>query len=319
MKVYVTRRIPEIGLKLLEEAGFELKVSEKDGVLSKEELIEELKLFQPDALLCLLTDTIDAEVFDAAPIKICATYSVGFNHIDLKAAKERGIVVTHTPGVLTDAVAEFTSAAIFSLAKRIVEADKFARAGKYKGWEPTLLLGMELKGKVLGVLGAGRIGTRVAQIMHAIGLKVLYYDIAHNETLDKMGAQMEDKDTLLKRADIVTVHVPLLDSTRHFLSEKEFQMMKDRALLINTSRGPVIDEQALVQALTTGQIAGAFLDVFENEPEISPALKEMDNVILTPHIASATRETRDKMSEMAGQSIVDFANGKTPEHVVSLG
>ena len=301
---------------MLEGAGFEVKVSEKDGVLSKEELIEALREYQPEALLCLLTDTIDAEVFDAAPIKICATYSVGFNHIDLEAAKQRGIVVTHTPGVLTNAVVEFTIGAIFSLAKRIVEADKFTRAGKYRGWEPELLLGMELKGKVLGVLGAGRIGSSVAKALMSLGMKVLYYDIAPNEELDKLGAVFEDKETILKRADVVTVHVPLLDSTRHFLSDKEFEMMKDSALVVNTSRGPVIDEKALVRALQSGQIAGAFLDVFENEPNFEEELKDMDNVILTPHIASATQETRDKMSEMAAQSIIDFSQGKKPEHVV---
>ncbi len=318
MKVYVTRKIPQIGLELLHDAGFELKVSEKDGVLTKQELLDELKAFQPDALLCLLTDTIDAEVFDAAPIKICATYSVGFNHIDLKAAKEMGIVVTHTPGVLTNAVVEFTVAAILSLAKRIVEADKFTRQGRYKGWEPELFLGLEIKGKTLGVLGAGRIGSSVAKTFMNLGMKVLYYDIAPNEELDRLGAIFEEKDLILKRADIVTVHVPLLESTRHFLSDREFDLMKDSALLVNTSRGPVIDEKALVKALQESKIAGAFLDVFENEPEFEPELKELDNVILTPHIASAGKETRDKMSSMAAQSIIDFANGKMPEHPVKL-
>jgi len=183
MKVYITRRIPETGIKILQDAGFDLKISEKDGVLTREELLSEIKAFQPDALLCLLTDKIDAEVFDSAPIKICATYSVGFNHIDLQAAKEREIIVTHTPGVLTDAVAEFTSAMIFTLAKRIVEADKFTRAGKYKGWAPMLMLGMQLKGKTLGILGAGRIGTRVAEIFNSLGLKILYSDIKENDKL----------------------------------------------------------------------------------------------------------------------------------------
>ncbi len=318
MKVYVTRKIPQVGLELLRDAGFELKVSEKDGVLTKQELLDELKEFQPDALLCLLTDTIDAEVFDAAPIKICATYSVGFNHIDLQAAKERGIVVTHTPGVLTNAVVEFTVAAILSLAKRIVEADKFTRQGKYKGWEPELFLGLEIKRKTLGVLGAGRIGSSVAKTFMNLGMKVLYYDIAPNEELDKLGAVYEEKDLILKRADVLTVHVPLLDSTRHFLSDREFDLMKDTALLVNTSRGPVIDEKALVRALKESKIAGAFLDVFENEPEFEPELKDFDNVILTPHIASAGKETRDKMSSMAAQSIIDFANGKSPEHIVKL-
>lgn len=318
MKVLVTRKIPEVGLKKLEEAGFELLVSQKDGVLSKSELIAMLKSFQPEALLCLLTDTIDAEVFDAAPIKICATYSVGFNHIDLKAAKERGIIVTHTPGVLTNAVAEFTIAAIFSLAKRIVEADKFTRAGNYKGWEPQLLLGDELSYKTIGVVGAGRIGSEVAKRLNALGIKVVYYDIRENEELKNLGLEFLSLDELFARADYITLHVPLLESTRHLISKETLEKMKDGVKIINTSRGPVIDELALVEALESGKVAGAFLDVFENEPQFAEELRAMSNVILTPHIASATKETRNKMSEMAAQSIIDFANGKTPEHVVPL-
>ncbi len=318
MKVLVTRKIPEVGLKKLEEAGFELLVSQKDGVLSKSELIAMLKSFQPEALLCLLTDTIDAEVFDAAPIKICATYSVGFNHIDLKAAKERSIVVTHTPGVLTNAVAEFTIAAIFSLAKRIVEADKFTRAGNYKGWESQLLLGDELSYKTIGVVGAGRIGSEVAKRLNALGIKVVYYDIRENEELKNLGLEFLSLDELFARADYITLHVPLLESTRHLISKEALEKMKDGVKIINTSRGPVIDELALVEALESGKVEGAFLDVFENEPQFAEELRAMSNVILTPHIASATKETRNKMSEMAAQSIIDFANGKTPEHVVPL-
>lgn len=318
MKVLVTRKIPEIGIKKLEEAGFELLISQKDGVLSKDELIAMLKSFQPEALLCLLTDTIDAEVFDAAPIKICATYSVGFNHIDLKAAKERGIVVTHTPGVLTNAVAEFTIAAIFSLAKRIVEADKFTRAGNYKGWEPQLLLGDELSYKTIGVVGAGRIGSEVAKRLNALGIKVVYYDIKENEELKNLGLEFLSLDELFAKADYITLHVPLLESTRHLINKEAIEKMKDGVKIINTSRGPVIDELALVEALESGKVAGAFLDVFENEPQFAEELRAMPNVILTPHIASATKETRNKMSEMAAQSIIDFANGKTPEHLVPL-
>jgi glyoxylate reductase len=303
---------------MLKDAGFKVKVSDKDGVLTKAELLKELKKFKPDALACLLTDKIDAEVFDSAAIKICATYSVGFNHIDLNAAKERGIIVTHTPGVLTDAVAEFTVSLIFALTKHIVAADKFTRAGKYKGWEPQLFIGEQLKGKILGVLGAGRIGSRVAQIFHSLGLKILYSDLAPNMSLDNMGAIFEDKKTLLKRSDIVTVHVPLFDSTHHFISNKEFDLMKNSAFLINTSRGPVVDELALVDALVNGKIAGVALDVFENEPKFEKELAKMSNVILTPHIASATKEARDKMSEMLAQSIISFAKGEKPEHVVQI-
>ncbi len=318
-KVYVTRKIPDIGLKMLAKVGFEVKISEKESVLSREELLAEIKSFQPDALLCLLTDNIDEEILSVAPIKICATYSVGFNHINLEMAKKTSVTVTHTPDVLTSAVTEFTIAAIFSLTKRIVEADKFTRAGNYKGWEPELLLGMELHNKTLGVLGTGRIGSDVVKAMHGFGMKVICYDVKQNDELNKMGVEFADKDEVLKVADILTIHVPLLKSTRHFLSTNEFKIMKNSALVINTSRGPVIDEKALVTALKTKEIAGAFLDVFESEPEFERELAIMDNVILTPHIASATVETRNEMSVMAAQSIIDFFSGKKPEHTVDLG
>ena len=317
-KIYVTRRIPNIGLEMLKKEGFEVKVSEKDTVLSKDELLSEIRNFQPDALLCLLTDNIDEDVLSAAPIKICATYSVGFNHINLEAAKKMGVTVTNTPGVLTNAVMEFTIAAIFSLTKRIVEADKFTRAGNYKGWEPELLLGMELHNKTLGVLGAGRIGANVAKAMHGLGMEVFYYDMRQNSELDEMGIRFADKDEILRVSDILTVHVPLFDSTRHFLSVDEFKIMKNSALLVNTSRGPVIDERALLTALKTKEIAGAFLDVFENEPEFERDFAAMNNVILTPHIASATMETRNEMSVMAAQSIIDFFLGKKPKYIVDL-
>ncbi len=315
MKVYITRNIPNSGIEMLKEAGFDVRVSSKNGVLTHEELLDELKSFNPDALLCLLTDKIDKEVFDAAPnIKICATYSVGFNHIDIEEAKKRGLVVTHTPGVLTNTVAEYATTLILSLAKRVVEADSFTRAGNYKGWSPTLLLGVELKGKTLGILGAGRIGSAVAQNMYALGMKVVYSDIQENEKLKSMGAAYMTKEEVLKESDVVSVHVPLLESTKHYLGMNEFKMMKNTALLINTSRGPVINESDLSEALRQGEIAGAALDVFENEPEITEGLIDMNNVILTPHIASATKETREKMSSMAAQSIIDFFNGVEPEH-----
>ncbi len=318
MKVLITREIPKKGIELLKENGHELFVSKKDGVLSRAELLAILKEFQPEALLCLLTDTIDAEVFDAAPIKICATYSVGFNHIDIKEAQKRGIVVAHTPGVLTNAVSEFTIAAIFSLAKRIVEADKFTRAGNYKGWEPQLLLGDELSYKTIGIVGAGRIGTSVAKRLHHLGFKVIYYDIKENEELKSLGLEYKTLKEIFEESDYLTIHVPLLESTRHLINENTIKRMKDGVKIINTSRGPVIDEKALVKALKSGKVGGAFLDVFENEPNFEEDLRLMQNVILTPHIASATKETREKMSIMAAQSIIDFAKGETPKNIVKI-
>lgn len=318
-RIYITRPIPEIGPQLLRDAGYEVIVNETGGVLTKDQLITELKTHNPDAVLPLLTDTIDADVFDAAPhAKVWATYSVGTNHIDLDAAKERGVVVTHTPGVLTETVAEHTVALILALAKRVVEADAFTRMGHYKAWEPLLLLGTDLHGKTLGILGAGRIGSRVAEIMHkGFGMQVVYYDIKENEWIENetRATFYTTPEEVLEHADVVSVHVPLLDSTHHLLNAERLGAMKKNALLVNTSRGPVIDEAALLTALQNDTVRGAALDVFENEPTITPGLAELDDVILTPHIASASEETRNKMATMAAQSIIDVLNGATPQHI----
>lgn len=321
MKVYITCAIPESGIKLLRDAGHEVVVSAKDGVLTKVELVAALKEHNPDAVIPLLTDTIDAEVMDAAPnARVWATYSVGFNHIDLEAAKARNLIITNTPDVLTETVAEHTAALIMTLATRVVEADTFTRKGLYSGWAPMLLLGTDLQGKTLGVLGAGRIGSRVAEIMHkGLGMAVAYYDVRGNDWLDtECKAQFyATPDELLKVADVVTVHVPLLDSTHHLINAERLAQMKSSALLVNTSRGPVIDEVALVVALQNKTIKGAALDVFENEPTLAPGLTELSNVILTPHIASASEETRSKMATMAAQSVIDVLSGKEPEHRVT--
>lgn len=315
-KIYITRRIPEMGIKLLEDAGYSVVISDKDGVLTKEELIIALRENNPDAVLCLLTDKIDGEVFDAAPnAKVFASYSVGFGHIDLDAAKARGVMVTNTPGVLTDSVAEYAVSMICAITKRIVEADVFVREGRYEGWSPTLMLGSDLRGKILGVLGAGRVGSRTAEIMsRGFGMKVAYYDIKENKSLDEnLNAKFYDNvDDVLRVADIVTVHVPLLDSTRHLINKERLAMMKLSAYLINTSRGQVVDEGALVEVLKNKTIKGAALDVFEDEPRLSEGLSKLDNVILTPHIASATEETRGKMSIMAAENILAVLRGDEP-------
>jgi glyoxylate reductase len=320
-KIFITRQIPDSGIKMLLDHGFEVVVSPKDGVLDKAELISALKQGQYDAVLSLLTDHIDAEVFDAAgkQCKIFANYAVGYDNIDLAAARARDILITNTPDVLTETVAEHTFALMLAIAHRIAEADRFARAGKYKGWAPLLLLGSDIAGKTIGILGLGRIGARVAyHAVRGFDAKIIYYDVKRNEAFEKeYGAvYAEHIEELLSRSDFVSIHVPLLPTTRHLINDARLHSMKKTAYLINTSRGPIIEEAALARALKAGAIRGAALDVFENEPEIDIDLKTLDNVILTPHIASATEETRQKMSQVAASNIIEALSGRVPPSVV---
>ncbi|MDP3726004.1 MAG: D-glycerate dehydrogenase [bacterium] len=311
--VFITRKISDAGIKKLKDARHDITVSEKDGVLTKEELIAELKKGEYDAVLCLLTDKIDADIFDAAPkAKIFANYAVGFDNIDVVEAKKRGIIISNTPDVLTNTVAEHTFALMLAIAHRVAEGDRFVRAGKYIGWEPLLLLGTDVSGKILGLLGAGRIGTRVAyHAAKSFDMKVIYYDVKRNEHIEKeVGAEYRaNVDEILREADFVSIHVPLMDSTRHLINKERLVLMKKTAYLINTSRGPVVDEAALVEALKQGVIKGAALDVFENEPKTAPGLTELENVVLTPHLASATEETRSKMAEVAADNIIAVLSG----------
>lgn len=312
--VVVTRRIPKAGLELLAEK-FELKVNHFDRSLTQ----GELKKFVAGAaaILCLLTDKIDEAIFDAAgnQLKIAANYAVGFDNIDLKAARRRKITVTNTPGVLTEAVAEHTFALLMAVARRLAEGDRFARAGKYRGWAPELLVGRELLGKTLGIIGLGRIGSRVAEI-GALGykMKVLYYDRGKkNRELDqKLGSQAGSLRKILTSSDFLSLHVPLTKDTRHLIGRTELSSMKRTAILINTSRGPVVDERALAWALKTGVIWGAGIDVFEFEPQITPALPKLDNIVMTPHTASATEEARDAMAVMAAKNILAVLEGNPP-------
>lgn len=314
MKVFITRQIPEEGPKLLKKAGYEVVVAPQDAVISRDALLQGVR--GVNALLPLLTDKIDAEVMDTAgkQLKIIANYAVGFDNIDIAAAQERGIIVTNTPEVLSETVAEHTFALMLALAHRIPEGDRFTRAGKYIGWEPMLLLGRDLSHKTLGIVGLGRIGALVAK--HAVkgfDMRVLYYDVKPNQEFEKeYGAKFVALEELLKQADFVSIHVPLLPATRHLMNAERLKLMKKTAYLVNTSRGPVVDEAALVAALQNGTIAGAALDVFENEPKLAPGLSDLENVVLTPHAASATIETRGKMSELAAQNIIAALSGKEP-------
>lgn len=320
-KIFVTRPIPKIGVDMLKIKKYDVVINEKaeSRAATKDELIAGAK--DADAILSILTDRIDGEVMDAGlpTLKIVANYAVGFDNIDLEAAKQRKIMVSNTPGVLTNTVAEHTFSLMLSIAHRISEGDRFSRAGKYHAWGPNMLLGTDLSGKTLGIVGLGRIGSRVAyHAAKGFGMNVLYTDLRPNADFEKeFGAQYVEKiDDLLPLCDCVSIHVPLLDSTRHLINESRLRIMKRSAYLINTSRGPIIDEKALASALLKGVIRGAAIDVFEFEPEIVPELKLLDNVILTPHIASATEETRNKMAEIAAQNIIEVLEGRTPPNLI---
>ncbi len=320
-KVFVTRKIPEIGIKMLRDRGYVVNVYPKDKVPTQKEITKFLKREEYGAVLTLLTDKIDARVFDAAPsVKIFANYATGFDNFDLAEAKKRNIVMTNAPGDRTvEAVAEHTIALMLALAARIVEADEFVRRKKYKGWAPMNFIGTDVLGKTLGLVGAGRIGERVAYYAKGLGMKVLYYDVARNQRIEtECGATYcVTPEDVLRQADVVSLHVPLLDSTRHLINDERLRLMKPTSLLVNTSRGPVVDEKALENALKRGIISAAGLDVFEFEPVISSGLRKLQNVILTPHIASASVEARDQMAVMAAQNIIDFFDGKTPANVVN--
>ncbi len=319
--VFVTRTIHEAGINLLKKKGYKVKIYTKDKKIPRKDLLKGVR--GVDALLPLLTERIDDEVFDAAgpQLKVIGNYAVGFDNVDLPAAKKRKIIVTNTPSDrVSEAVAEHAFTLLLALAHRVVEGNAFAKAEKYKGWSPTLLNGTDVKGKTLGLVGAGRIGSSLAKrAVDGFGMKLLYSDLNKNKELEsKFGGKKAELHNLLKRSDFVSLHVPLLDSTRHLISKKEFAMMKPTAFLVNTARGPVVDEKALVKALKKKQIAGVGLDVFECEPAIDCdltdklALKQFPNAILTPHIASATIEAREDMSLIAAKNIIAVLSGKKP-------
>ncbi len=315
--VYVTRLIPEENIAELRK-HFDVEVNPDDRALSKEEL--KVKLKGKNALVSLLTDTIDGEVLDAAgsQLKIVANYAVGFNNFDLAAATERGVILTNTPGVLDEATATLTFTLLLAMARRIPEADKFVRDGKWQGWAPMFFIGLDVDKKTLGIAGLGRIGQNVARKAKGFDMKIIYTDVRRNEEFEKeVGATYVDKETLLKESDFLTLHVPLLPETHHYISETELKMMKPTAVLINASRGPVVDEAALVKALQTKEIWGAALDVFEAEPRIAPGLSDLDNVVIVPHIASATMDTRLKMGAIAVGNIIKVLNGQEPDTCVN--
>ena len=317
--IFVTRRLPEGAMQVLQD-NFDVQCNPHDRVLSREELL--VGVNQKDGILPLLTDRIDDEVLEAAgsQLKIVANYAVGYNNIDVPACTKRRIPATNTPGVLTDTTADLAMALLLAVARKVVPADSYARAGKYKGWAPLLFLGNDVHHKTLGIMGLGRIGFALAKRASGFDMKILYHDAmrANPDLEAKIGAKFVDKPTLLAESDFVSLHVPLSPETQHFMGGPEFEAMKNSAYLINTSRGEVVDEKALVKALQQGQIAGAGLDVFEFEPAIEKELTLMDNVIILPHIASGSIETRTKMGLVAAENLISFLiNGQRPPNCIN--
>ena len=315
-KVYVTRKIPEVGIKLLKKF---CDVNYRDEVPppSREELLDAVD--DVDAIYCTLNERIDKEVMDkAGKLKVVGTMSVGVDHIDVGYATSKGIYVVHTPGVLTETVADHTWALLLATARRVVEADKTIRDGKWEiPWAPTMMLGYDVYGKTLGVIGVGRIGSAVARRAKGFNMRVLYYDIVRRRDLEEeLGIEYVELDKLLRESDFVTLHVPLTPETKGLIKERELRLMKKTAILVNTSRGAVVDQRALTRALQEGWIAGAGLDVFEKEPiPVDDPLLKLENVVLTPHIGSASHDTRNKMAEYVADGIIKVLRGERPDNL----
>lgn len=317
MKAYITRLIPAEGLDMVRRY---CDVEVWEGELSPpyELLLEKVR--DIDGLLSLLTDRVDASLMDAAPkLRVISNYAVGYDNIDVAAATQRGIIVGHTPGVLTEAVADFTMALLLAAGRRVVEGERFVKAGRWKAWGPTLFLGRDIHGATLGLVGLGRIGGGVARRARGFAMRILYHDIARREDLEReLGLIYTDFETLLRESDFVSLHVPLTEDTHHLMSKEQFALMKPTAILINTSRGPVVDQRALYEALRSGKIAGAALDVTDPEP-IAPddPLLSLDNCLIVPHMASASIATRTKMATMAAENLIAGLRGEMPPHPVN--
>lgn len=319
MKIFVSRKIPGDFIERLKIDGNEVVVSEFNRPLTQEELLNMVR--GVDFLLSLLTDRVDGDVMDAIgpQLKMVSNYAVGFDNVDIKAATDRGIVVTNTPSdEVNESVAEHTWALILALARRIVEADEATRRGGYHGWEPDIFLGHNVMGKTLGIVGLGRIGSMVARRAQGYKMTLLYNKREPDRASEaELGVKFVSLDELYAQSDFVSLHVPLTDETRHMINKDAFVKMKKGAFLVNTARGPVVDERDLVDALRSGQLGGAGLDVFDNEPNISPELYDAPNVITTPHIASATWEARNKMGEQAVGQILAVISGQKPDNLVN--
>jgi glyoxylate reductase len=310
--VFITRQIPDAGINLLKKKNYKVNVYTINRPISKSELIKNIKT--ADAVIPLLTDKFDADVIDKMQnCKIIANYAVGFNNIDINYAKKKNIYVSNTPDVLTDSTADLAIALTLACARRIIEAEKFITAKKFNGWKPKLLLGVELKDKIFGILGAGRIGTATALRAKAFGTKIVYFSNNKNKFLEKnTGAKRVSLNSLLKTSDFISIHLPLNKKTFHLLNKEKLNLIRNTAIIINTARGEVIDEKELIRLLKKRKIKCAGFDVFENEPELNSEFFKLDNVVMLPHIGSGTEEARDKMALLAAKNVISVLSGKRP-------
>jgi len=314
-KVLVTREIPEAGIHLLED--FDTTVlseapPEREGLLTAAE--------GAAGILSTATEKIDGEVMDAAgeSLKVVANMAVGYDNIDVGAANERGVVVTNTPGVLDETTADVAFMLLLAAARRLGESERTLRAGKWEWWGPKLFMGVDVWGKKLGIVGMGRIGVAVARRARGFGMEILYHNRSRDEEVEKeLNARYLELDELLKTSDFISIHTPLTDETRHLIGAPQLENMKPEAVLVNTSRGPVVDEAALANALAQGGIFAAGLDVYEEEPKVHPKLLELENVVLAPHIGSGSIETRNKMALLASENVVAVLRGGEPKTPVT--
>lgn len=304
MRVLVTREIAAEGLARLREAGLEVDLWAEDRPMPRDVLLR--RAAQADGILSMLTDTVDGTLLDAGPIRVVAQHAVGVDNIDLAACRARGVVVTHTPGVLTEATADMTLALLLGVTRRLREGDAMVRAGRFGGWAPTMLRGLDLAGARLGIIGFGRIGQAVAKRAAAFDMEVVHHSRSSGLPLD----------AVLGTSDVVSLHCPLTPETRHLIDTEALARMKKGAVLLNTARGPVVDEAALVDALTRGHLGGAGLDVYEAEPAVHPGLLDREDVLLLPHLGSATWGTRRKMAMLAAEGLVAALEGRPPAHPV---
>lgn len=311
--VLITRRLPSEAAETLTRADFTVREIEADIGVARSDLLAALP--GCSGVISVLSDVVDAAFLDAAgsALRVVANFAVGHENIDIGACTARRVWATNTPDVLTDATADLTWTLILSAARRVIEGDRLARSGEWTGWTPTQLLGLELGGATLGIIGAGRIGCAVGKRAPAFGMRVVYAHPRHAPTLDALGAERLPLDDLLSVADVVTLHTPMKPENRHLLDAGRLARLKPTAILINTARGPLIDERALASALRNGDIAGAGLDVYEHEPRISPELMDLPNVVLLPHLGSATRATRGRMARLAAENVVEVLQGRSPK------
>ena len=312
MTVFLTRELPKIAFHLLDKYKINYNCYERDSPIPRKRLLKEVS--NCDGLVCLLTEHIDREVIDKMwHCKIIAIYAVGYDNIDVDYAHQRGITVTNTPNVLTESTADLTMALVLACARRVTEGERFLKAKKYKTWKPNLLLGTELRNKIFGIIGAGRIGTAVSLRAKAFGTNIIYHSLSRNHHLEKItGAKKVTLNYLLKHSDIISIHLPLNKDTYHYFSDNKLKSMKHNTILINTSRGELIDEKSLIKNLKEGRFNSVGLDVFENEPNVNPELLKYPNVIILPHMGSATTEARSSMAEIAVRNIINVFKGNPP-------